>query len=500
MAAAARDWRRRVGTVPAMLLLFAVIKVALHLATATQLSYHEDELYYLDSSNHLQLGYVDYPPLTPLIGRLATTIFGQNSLIGLRLFPALAGAAVVVLAGLVARELGGSDRAQILAGLATLTSPLFIGANWLFQTVSFDQLLWLLMLYTFIRLHRTGNARLWLLFGLFTGLALENKYTVLALIAGIVVATLVRPSLRRMLRTPYPWLGALIAGAVWAPNLAWEFANGWPSLTYTRDHAADISASGGILNFLLQELLSIGPAVIPFWLLGWWHLLRTQTMRSVGVAAVVAFLVLVPEGKSYYPGPLFPLVLAAASIAVDRFATERAKRWPVRLAAWVLVVDAAVALPFAVPVLPEAQEVSTHLYSLRGDFSSTIGWDQVTDQVARAWYALSAAQRSNAVILAQYYAEAGAIDHYGPALGLPEAISPHLTYWYWKPPVVDADTVLVVGWSVSQMQTLFHSVTQVGVLSNSEGVHTEASGLPILVCTEPITSLDAAWPSLQDFS
>lgn len=493
--ATATRWRD--GALP-VLLLFAV-KLALHLATDGNIGYHQDELYYLDSAKHLQLGYVDYPPMTPLIARLATFLFG-GSIVGLRLFAALAGAIVVVLAGLIAAELGGSRRAQILAGLAALTAPLLLGSNWLFQTVSFDQLFWVASLFVFARLLRTGDPRLWLALGVLLGLALETKYTVLVLCAGIAVATLSSRALRAMLRTPYPWLGGFFALAIWAPNLWWQESNGWPTLDYIRAHSADISTSGGITAFVLTELLIVGPLLIPVWLLGWWHLLRERGLRPLGVAALISFLLLLPDGKAYYTGPLFPPVLAAAVVAIDRFAARRSRRWPVRLLAGLLIADALVPFAIVLPLFPEHTIASSNLYKANKDFADSMGWPDVAVEVNSAWRALPDADRAHGVILARIPGVPGAIDRFGPALGLPGAISSDLTYWYWKPAHTDAQTVLAVGYTVDDMRLLFHQVTPVGTLSNPLGVHNEAWGEPLLLCRDPVISLDDAWPSLKNLS
>ena len=487
------------GDAGPVLLLFAVVKLGVHLATDGNIGYHQDELYYLASARHLQLGYVDYPPLTPAVAWVAMMLF-DHSVIGLRAFAAISGAVVVILAGLTAAEMGGARRAQIIAGLAALCAPMLLGANWLFQTVTFDQLFWMAALYVLARLLRTGNLRQWLWLGLFLGLALETKYTVLALCLGIAVAVLVDSRLRSMLRTPYPWLGALIAILMWAPNLGWQLANGWPTLAYVRAHANDISSSGGVIAFLLNEILLVGPLVLPFWLLGWLHLFRDGSLRPLGIAAAIAFLALLPNGKAYYPGPIFPLVLAAAAVAVDRFAARRGRRWSVRALIGLLIADAIIPLPIGIPLLPESVIATAHLYSARKDFSDSIGWPEVTAQIANAWHALAPEQRAHAAILGRYYAEAGAVDEFGTEYGLPTALSPHLTYWYWKPARTDATTVVAIGYTLQEMQRYFQTTRQVGTLSNSEGVHNEAWGRAVIVCTNPIESLDAAWPSLRDFS
>ena len=175
------------------------------MSVADRYGWHRDELYYLASSRHLALGYVDYPPITPLLARVDQAIF-PGSLPGLRLLTVLAGAVIIIVAALIAHELGGNRLAQGLAGLAALISPMFVGANILFQTVSFDQLVWAVACLLFVRLLRGADPREWLLLGLVFGIGLETKYTVIGLGIAMLVALLATRA-RRLLVSPWPWLG-----------------------------------------------------------------------------------------------------------------------------------------------------------------------------------------------------------------------------------------------------------------------------------------------------
>ena len=163
----------------------ALAVLAVHLASNGLYGFQRDEMYYLDSARHLAWGFVDYPPLTPAIARLSLLLFGPTSVWGLRLWPSLAGAVLVVLSAQIAHELGGGRTTRILAAIGAATSPVLLGANWLFQTVTFDQLMWLICVWLAARLVRTGDHRLWLALGAAVGIGLETKYTIVALIAGL---------------------------------------------------------------------------------------------------------------------------------------------------------------------------------------------------------------------------------------------------------------------------------------------------------------------------
>jgi hypothetical protein len=494
-AAVGRWWRR--PTAP--LLALATVKLAVHLATNGIYGFQRDEMYYIISGQHPALGYVDYPPLTPMLARINTSLFGISPWT-LRLFPALAGALLVLLTGLCAREMGGGRGGATLAALLALLSPLLLGANWLFQTVTFDQLTWLIAIYLTLRILRTGDRRLFLLIGLDLGVGLETKLTILALCVGIVVAAVASRELRSFLRTPYPWIGMGIAVVLALPNLVWQIGNGFPTLTYIGNHSADISRSGGVATFIVDFILYIGPLILPLFVVGIVWLLRDRHLRPMGVLTITVILLLIPEGKAYYPAPTILLGIAAGCVAVGRIASPRRRRWVTAGVVAGAAVQIAVLLPIALPLVPQPALHSTRLDTLRTDFADTVGWPQLASQVGAVYDALPAPQRAAAAILASNYGEAGAIDIYGGPSRLPEALSPHLTFWYWKPRRVSATTLITIGFEPADLQFLCGDVTRAAAVTIPDSVSNQEQGMPILVCSNLRESLDAAWLSLRAFS
>jgi Dolichyl-phosphate-mannose-protein mannosyltransferase len=494
--AAVRRWWDR-PTAP--LLVIAAVKFVIHLATNGVYGFQRDEMYYIISGQHPALGYVDYPPVTPMLAWLNTSIFGMSPWT-FRLFPALAGALVVFLAGMCAREMGAGRGIAILASLVTLMSPLLLGANWLFQTVTFDQLTWLIAIYLLLRILRTGDGRFFILLGIDIGVGLETKLTILALCAGIIAAVLVSRDLRPFLRTRYPWIGLVIAAALFAPNVAWQIANAFPSLTYVRNHSADIANSGGILTFMADFILYTGPLILPLWIAGLVFLFRHQRLRPMGVLTALAILVLLPEGKAYYPAPTIPLVLAAGCMAVGGIVSVTRRRRVTALVVGGGFIQLAVLLPVILPVVPTSSLHSLNLDKLRQDFADTVGWPEVASQVAAVYNALPVSQRATASILTNNYGEAGAIDIYGGRDHLPQAISAHLTFWYWKPANLDATTLVTVGFNPGDIAFFCGTVTRAGTVRMPDSVANQEAGTPILVCTHLRESINAAWPSLRSFN
>ena len=458
------------------------------MAVADRYGWHRDELYYLASSRHPALGYVDYPPITPLLARLDQAIF-PGSLPGLRFLTVLAGAAIIVVAALIAAELGGNQLAQILAGLAVLISPMFVGTNILFQTVSFDELVWAVACLLFVRLLRGANPREWLLLGLLFGVGLETKYTVIGLGIAMLIG-LLSTRARLHLASPWPWLGFGIAILLLVPNLTWQAGHNWDSVAYTIQHRG---ATDGPIAYVLQQLLLAGPQLLPIMVTGVWWLWRDERLRAaaVTIVAVELFFFLI-GGKAYYPANIYPLAYAAGSIW---FVEAVRRRWVRRLAVAGAVALTLVLLPIGLPILPAKLMADSGIWNARKDFADMVGWPDLAEQVTAVYQRLPLSDRSSVMILASNYGEAGALDFYGR--GLPPVVSPHLTYYYWAPAQMSPTTVIVVGYQRGYLAKWFGDIQQAGTITNSLGLRNYEYGQPIWICRSPLVPLGKAWPQLK---
>ncbi|MDQ6791257.1 MAG: glycosyltransferase family 39 protein [Candidatus Dormibacteraeota bacterium] len=468
----------------------AAVKLAVSMVFAGRYGWHRDELYYLASARHLELGYVDYPPVTPAIARLVQVV-APDSVVALRFTSVLAGALVVVLAALMARELGGGRRAQLLSALAVVISPVFVGGNFIFETVSFDQLVWALLLWLVARVLAGGDRRLWLLAGLVLGIGLETKYTVAGLGVALAAGLLLTPG-RRQLATRWPWLGATLAVIMLAPNLWWQAGHGWDSIAYTLHHRGN--TDGPVAYWLQQGLFLVQPLLLPLVVAGAVWLWRSGTFRALTWTAIlIELLFFAVGGKSYYPAPVYPLLYAAGAVWLERSVGSRLLR-----RAWVAaaVVTTLVLTPILLPVLPADVMARSGLLKVP-TLAEMYGWPDLAHEVAAAHASLHPSERRGAMVLASNYGEAGALDLYGPGLGLPPVVSPHLTYYYWAPARMSPNVVIAVGYERQDLEPLFADVTQVGTISNSYGVANQEAGMPIFVCRSPRRPLWQAWPSLK---
>jgi 4-amino-4-deoxy-L-arabinose transferase-like glycosyltransferase len=247
---------------------FALATVIFHLVVAGRYGWFRDEFYYVDAGKHLSGGYVDFPMMVALLADLQRSVFG-HSLAALHVLPALAGALIVILTGLMARELGGGLTAQRIAGLSALVAPAFIGADALFTMDAFDQLWWTLGAFILLRLLTLqarptrgrdvdrAKQRLWLLLGLVCGLGLLTKLTILGF--GLVVSAYLRDPARRELLTPWPYLAGLISFAFLVPYAVWEVAHGWPTMTFWNNYGHTEDPA----TFLIQVVLLMQPLALP---------------------------------------------------------------------------------------------------------------------------------------------------------------------------------------------------------------------------------------------
>jgi hypothetical protein len=478
-------------------LAVAGLLTAILIACSGRYGYHRDELYFIVCGQHLAWGYPDQPPFVPLVARLMTGI-APASLVLLRLPSAIAGGALVVLTGLLTRELGGRRSAQVLAAAIIAAAPVVIGAGHLLSTTTFDLPAWALLCLMLARILRTGNTRLWPVAGLVAGTALLDTDLVGFLIFAVVIGlAVVGP--RQTLRSGWFYAGGAIALALWSPYLAWQGSHGWPELAVAHSIAAGNSGTSAPWWLILPEQFVLVPVYFaPVWIAGLVRLFGDPEMRwcrAVAVAyPVLAVAFMLTGGKPYYLAGMFPVLLAAgAQPTVDWVA--RGRRRAALVAAGLVL--SLLELPITLPVLPVSAVHDTPIVALNYDAGETIGWPAFVAEIAAVYHSLPPAQRATAIVLTSNYGEAGAVDRFGPADGLPTAYSGHNAFWYWGPPPASATTAIVVGYARAQLG--FCRSARLAVhLNNHEQVDDQEQGQPVWVC-QPDRSWAAIWPSQRHF-
>jgi Dolichyl-phosphate-mannose-protein mannosyltransferase len=468
--------------------LFAVLVIAggvlaFHAVLSGRYGFHRDELYYLAAGRHPALGYVDQPPLVPLLARGITAVAGDH-LWPLRLAAGAVHAAVVMVAAVIARELGGGGRAMALSALATATAPLFVATGGLFQTVLFDQLWWALAILMVIRL-LAGRAdpRWWLGVGVAFGLGLQTKWTMALLGLGLAAGFAATPAGRRQLRSPWLIAGVAVAVALWLPNLVWQALNGWPTLEFSRNNNAAVRAEDGRSGFVLQQIVLIGPLALPLAAGGLVWLWRRSPWRILAVTvASVALVLLVVGGKAYYLGPTYVLAFAAGSVAAEAWAGADSHRWHTVIGA--LVLNGLIPLAAVAPVAP-IDVYTAAFHDLNDELGEEVGWPEMVDQVARVATVLPADEQAGLRVVTASYGEAAAIDLYGPERGLPPgtALSAHNSYADWWPDDGSPrGAVIFVRYTRPTVDRFCDALGPVAIVSNPWDVPNEVAGAPMLVC------------------
>jgi 4-amino-4-deoxy-L-arabinose transferase-like glycosyltransferase len=477
------------AAVPVTIVIAGVVAVLA--ALSSRYGFHRDELYFLVAGAHPAWGYVDQPPLTPLVARATTAIFGSTPA-GLRFASTLACAVTLFVVALVARELGGGRRAQVFAALATAASGFTLAVGHMVSTATFDLLAWVVISWLALRLLRTGDGRWWLALGGAVGVATLNKYLVgllaVALLAGVLIT-----GPRDVLRSRWLAGGVVIAAVVAGPNLWWQATHGWPQLTV----AGGISSDDGLENrvlFVPMQIAYLSPLFVPVWIAGIRHVWRdVRWARPVVLAyPVLCVLVVASGGKSYYALPLLLVLTAAGCEPLARWTRGAGRVATVAVGG---VVAAAMSALITLPVLP-ADSLSV-VNGINPEQSEQIGWPAFTSAVAAQWSAIPS--RSRAVILAENYGEAGALARYGPEHGLPAPYSGHMSNADWGPPPDSATGPVLVVHQSAAVGPYLSGCHEVGRVNTGRHVDNQEQGAHITLCAGTTEPWSALWPHLRHY-
>jgi hypothetical protein len=448
-----------------VLVALCTVKLVLHLFTSVRhYGYFRDELYYLDMARHLDWGYVDAAPLIAVYTKVAMLMGG--SLAALRILPALAGAALIALTILIARELGGGRYAQLLAGIIILLCPASVVMGSLLTMNAFEPLYWMGCTWVVARILRTGDSRLWLWFGVLAGLGLENKHSTLSFGFTVVVALLLTQYRREFARR-WIWFAGAIALALFLPNIIWQVRHHFPTI----EDLANVRREGknvilGTLAFVKEQIIDMHPILLPVWLAGLVWFLRDLRWRVLGLTFALFFVLMeVAHAKNYYVFPIYPMVFAGGAVVVERWLAKRAAWTRVTVIA-VIVLAALPAIPMVTWMLPPERLLAyqsaigfklskaevLHESLLPQPVADQFGWPEMVSEVAAIYDSLPPGERAKTGIWAGNYGEAGAINEFGPRYGLPTAWSRHQNHWYWGPPPQVYKNLIVIEWSLEDVR------------------------------------------------
>jgi hypothetical protein len=500
---------------PPLVLLLVSARLALLLPYASAYGYVRGELYYLACARRLAWGYVDHPPLSLALLALTRSLYGE-SLLAVRLVPAIAGALVVGLTASLAKTFGGGVRAQGLAALAVLVAPGFLASGHVYSTDALDALLWTLaalFLARALSVERGKGGLWWVLLGVAFGLGTENKLSVLAYAGAVVVGLIASPS-RALWKTRGPWIAGALGLLLLAPYAMWEQAHGWPTVEFMHATVSQRS-SHSLLAFLRGQIVDMLPVSLPLWGGGLWALCvnkRFVKWRPLGVAFGVLWVVFLLDRKSRGEDlePGYPPLFAAGAVFIDDWLGARWWAHPIYAAA--LAVGGVVGVPFVVPVLPvfsfvryaarlglaPKAEDANGVGPLPKSYASMFGWKEMTSTVAVVYSSLPEEDQREAAIFASNDGEAGAIEMFGPDMGLPTPISGDDSYWFWGSRGASGRVVITVGGDVETWRPRCESVEVAAVFTHSL-VLPEENHLRVSICRRTKEPLEALWPEVKRF-
>jgi hypothetical protein len=443
---------RRIAPFAAGVVLpIAGIVAVLHCAaSAFGDGYWFDEVYMLAiGRHHLDWGSADQPPPAPALAAVMDAI-APGSLIALRVPAVLATAGTVVVAGLVACELGCDRRAQgfTAAAQATVVWTTLVG-HWL-TPYTLEPVQWLLLIWLLVRWVRLRDDRLLLVLGVITGVAAMTKFQVLILCLVLMVAVaIVGP--RDLLRRPMLWAGAGIAAGLAAPTLVWQYTHGWPQLKMAPVVAGEADAlAGGRPGIAVQLIVFAGVAGVMLVLYGLWRLFRDHELRGyrfLGVTFVALYVLFVATaGRPYYLAGLYAPLAAAGALGIQRRREGGANRL-----GWLVWPTYALSLALALGMLV-----------LSVSLVRTDDVERIAQRTADAYRALPAGQRERTVMIGESYIVAAYIDAYAKRYHLPEAYSTNRSYGYFPPPPAEYYTALYIGRDPDELRPYFADVRVIG--------------------------------------
>ncbi|HTV57621.1 MAG TPA: glycosyltransferase family 39 protein [Verrucomicrobiae bacterium] len=491
----------------AVTVLIAAAFLLFHIVSNGKYGFHRDELQTLDDARHLDWGFVAYPPITPLIARFELILFG-TSLTGFRFFAGVATSAVMVLSGLMAKELGGRRGAQVMAAVAAGITPVSLSQGAVFQYVSFDLLWGVALTYFLVRLLNSDDPRWWLAIGAAMGLGMETRYTMGFLALGVALVVLLTPA-RRYLKSGWLWAGAGLSVLLFLPNLVWQAEHHFISLEFLAHiHARDLREGRYSGFYPGQLLVCVNIFTAPLALLGLWFYFFRQAARRyrlLGWVFVATFaLFAVPGARSYYTAPLYPMLLAGGSVFFGTLLTEWKPAWS-RIALgsqWAGIIFGGIAFVLLMtPVAPVGSRIWKITSKMYDQFREEIGWPELAQAVAKVYDSLPPDVRENTGILTGNYGEGGALNLYGPPLGLPHAMCLTNSFWYRGFDPREPETVIVTGFDLDDAQELFDSCRVAAKNTNSFGVVNEESRdhPDILLCHKLRMPWAAYWSTHRRF-
>ncbi len=478
--------------------ILCLIKLIIHFAGNGHYGFHRDELLHLSAGDHPDWGYMEFPPFIAFVSRTAHILFDTN-LWGIRLFPTLAGLAILILCCRMAEEMGGKKRSVLLAGICILAFLPFFRNHLLFQPVAFDQLFWTLGFYYLIRYINTQSHKYLLLLGVVAGLGMMNKYTMVIWIACILAGLLFYQH-SRLFKEKWLYIAGGIAFLIFLPNLIWQHQHDYPILKHVSKLGELEEAKLAPFAFGREQLkLPFTLAVSLIGIYGMFADAQLKQYRSIAIAVLLVFIAMwTLHSKAYYFFAAYPVLFAAGAVKLEKIFVRK----PVwnYVAMVVLILPVLPFIPDAIPVLP----IETYVHykhkepeadgriKLTSDYADMFGWEEQVKLVDSVYQALSPEERSRCFIWAENYGEAGAVQVLGRKYDLPYPVCSHGSFWLWGPPKTDESICISIGIEKDVMERTYKNFQLIRMVTHPYAIE-EENNIPVYIARQPIRSLKAKW-------
>lgn len=485
-----------------IILTLSFVKLTIQWFGNRNYGFHRDELLHLSVSEHLDWGFMEFPPLIGVIGKLSYWLF-DYSLLGVRLFPSLAGVAILILCCLIAKELGGRSKAILLAGICVLAFLPFYRNHTLFQPVAFDQLFWTLGFYFLIKFINSQNKNFLILLGITLGLGLMNKYTILVWAFGLFIGLFFYQK-GNLFKDKWLYISGLISLFIFLPNILWQAHNDFPLLRHLQA-LNDSQLEGNTTITFLMEQLEITPPFIMFLcgLIGLLFHKHLKKYRSIGVACLLIFLTMwFLKAKTYYVFALYPVAFSAGAVLISHLFRKRPLLIYITSAS--ILLPMVYFIPQLTPILPiekyvEFYDIEEHnsRVELTADYADMFGWEEQVKLVDSVYQSLSPIDKTNCVLWAENYGEAGALKILGKKYNLPNPISRHGSFWTWGYGNKDADVWISLGNEESSVEYVFEEIELVKIITHKYTIG-EENGIPLYICRKPKVDIEKWWKDYEE--
>lgn len=500
----------------ALLLYLILLKFVIHMLVSPNYGYFIDELYTIAESRHPDFGYIDMPPIVPIILALQAYITGY-SLVAIRFLPAVYGALMVLLGILMVKKLGGKFYAQVLTAITAIFVPVWLSMNSMYTYDSLDQLVTIFFFYVLMRIIAEEKPKLWLLFGLAAGIGLMTKLSMVFFGLSLVISLLFTKE-RKYYASRWLWLGGLIALVIVSPFIIWEFTHGWPLIGYWKYYSQYATYHASPLEFISMQIVAMNPLSFPLWLAGLYYFLfdkagkRFALLGFMYIVPLILFMVL--RAKFYMLAAAYMVLFAGGSVLVEKISENLRFTW-IRTALPIMIIAGGFfALPSSLPVLPPdllvryfsatsfvTRSVKTENFKdveLPQYFADRFGWENQVQKLSEVYQSLSSEEQAKCVILAANYGEAGAVDLLGEKYGLPKAICTHLSYYLWGPGNFNGDVALSIGFPLENLAAVFEEVKPAAIVVSSYAMPRE-NHVTIFICRKLKYPVQELWPKLRSF-